>query len=95
MRNMVLMASILVGVAATAQGDIAPPSRSPAVRPVAATVRRPATMLPTAMFGVCDDLAQGRLDFAASQASNCCDQEACARLLATTVLRRPQHDLRT
>ncbi len=95
MRNMVVIASILISVTAMAQGDIAPPATGPAIRPVAAVDRTPATVPATAMFGVCDDLTQGRLDFALSQSSNCCDQEACARLLATTVLRFPHHDLRT
>ncbi len=52
------------------------------------------------LFRACGDLAgspSGRaVDYATPEASACCGgAPACARLLATTVLRRPQADPRT
>jgi hypothetical protein len=94
MRNFILVSSILLGVASAAQGDAASPARD-LMRPARVTVTAPVTLLGTAVFGVCNDLAQGRMDGAMSQATSCCDKPACARLLSTIILKHAHGDLRT
>ena len=93
MQNLVLIASILVGVACTAQAQ---DHRDTASRSLADSVMGLSAMeLSTSRFGVCDDLARGRLDPVSSRARACCNKAACARLLSTVVLGVPRHNLRT
>ena len=95
MRNFVLLSSVLLGVAPATQGGAfwSTHQTSPDRRAAVATLR------PVSDFaGFCGDLGQGRLPitYAAPEASACCgDKPACARLLATTILKRPRSDLRT
>ena len=93
MRKLIMLASILVGVAFTAQAQDR--WEAAALQVSGGMVRPPARALATTVFGVCDDLASGKFDPLTAQAGSCCSKDACARLLSTVILKFPRHELRT